>query len=700
MDLIKWDPVNDAWLDIGDTSKIVVDYNPLLDENNQYNDEPGLYEVSLLRRQEYLGIACKIFLNIELLPIQVVILEELWKRPFPLFIATRGFGKMISGLTPIRIKNGWKYMKDIVIGDKVYGGNGRLCTVINKTEHQKNLNMYRLTLRDGRTIECCEDHQWKVFDKNKNQYKKDDIIWSIVKTKDMVNNYYQKHIGKKNNGKEFRYALPINDPLLDEEEQSLPVHPYIVGILLGDGSITRKSVSIESADIEIIDKVKDLLPKGYTIRKRTRKKSKSNPYGIIRVNKQLPPFYYLLKQIGIFGCNSHTKFIPNQYKYNSYENKLELIRGLTDSDSYSGKSSIMYYTVSNQLSNDFLEVARSLGLACRHSIKQSWFNGKRYADCNVISIYTRLPIFSLSRKLNNYINHKKSKQGVSKYIKTYITNIEYIGKGDGYCISVDSPDNTYIIKDYIVTHNSFLLGVYALLRSLLFSDYKIVIAGAAFRQSKIIFSYMESIWNNAPILRSICSRSSGPHHDVDRWTFKINSSESLAIPVGCLIGDTLITGNNGIYNMKEYMGNKIWCRNKFKKVGFRYNKGFEDVIKVKTRAGFSYTGTYNHKMKIIRDGYEKWCRTDELKVGDDILIDTSERWFEPTFNCTPDQAYCLGAIIGDGGITDQYRIQFTTLDKEFLTYLNKEIGEFRPVKDKLHYFCCGKKRRQFFIFCI
>ena len=81
---------------------------------------------------------------------------------------------------------------------------------------------------------------------------------------------------------------------------------------------------------------------------------------------------------------------------------------------------------------------------------------------------------------------------------------------------------------------SFLLGLYAILRSLLCQGVKIVIVGAAFRQSKVVFEYMEEIWNNAPVLRDICSESSknGPKRDVDRWVFRIGDSTCTALPLG------------------------------------------------------------------------------------------------------------------------------------------------------------------------
>ena len=71
---------------------------------------------------------------------------------------------------------------------------------------------------------------------------------------------------------------------------------------------------------------------------------------------------------------------------------------------------------------------------------------------------------------------------------------------------------------------SFMLSLYAMLKCALIPGTKVVIVGAAFRQSKVIFEYMETIWRDSPVLRSICDTNSGPRRDTDRCTMRINDS--------------------------------------------------------------------------------------------------------------------------------------------------------------------------------
>ena len=79
---------------------------------------------------------------------------------------------------------------------------------------------------------------------------------------------------------------------------------------------------------------------------------------------------------------------------------------------------------------------------------------------------------------------------------------------------------------------SFMLALYAVLRALILPRRKVVVVGAAFRQSKVLFEYMETIWRNSPMLRDICDGDSGPRRDTDRCTLRLNESTVTCLPLG------------------------------------------------------------------------------------------------------------------------------------------------------------------------
>jgi hypothetical protein len=84
---------DDAWLGLGDLDSLIIKHNPMIGRSEIDIENPDLHLMKLMRNPEYFGFTVKMLFNIELHPIQVAILQEFWDRPFPMFIASRGFGK-------------------------------------------------------------------------------------------------------------------------------------------------------------------------------------------------------------------------------------------------------------------------------------------------------------------------------------------------------------------------------------------------------------------------------------------------------------------------------------------------------------------------------------------------------------------------------------------------------------------------------
>ena len=84
---------DDAWLGLGDLSKIVIPENPMIHRTEEEIENPDMHLMKLLRDPKNVGATCKLLFNIELHPMQCVILQEFWHRPFPMYIASRGWGK-------------------------------------------------------------------------------------------------------------------------------------------------------------------------------------------------------------------------------------------------------------------------------------------------------------------------------------------------------------------------------------------------------------------------------------------------------------------------------------------------------------------------------------------------------------------------------------------------------------------------------
>jgi len=392
--------------------------------------------------------------------------RALWENPVQnmMILSGRGVGKALRKTEKVRVVNGWTEIQNLKIGDKVYGGDGLLTNVTDVFGGQEDLSFYKFTLSDGRTIDSCEDHQWKVFDRRKTNGPGKKRGGYVVKTtKDLLPFYKNERVDSKYRAKhgvdkyinEYRFAIPLAGSL-SSDHNDVTIDPYTLGLFLGDGCITGKrgsSINLTSADDEIINYVYNKHPeldyKKITEVKNHKKISFGEAQNSFRTN---------LNDYGLLGTYSDTKFIPTEYLHNTEEVKLELLKGLMDTDGWSNDRGVIeYYTVSNQLADDVEYLIRSLGMGCHRSIKPSHYKkgGLRVdcKDCHRLMIFTDEAVFKLERKLK-YLGHIKSKAGQSKKEKTFITNIEYIGKEDGVCIKVDNKDHTFITKDHIVTHNS------------------------------------------------------------------------------------------------------------------------------------------------------------------------------------------------------------------------------------------------------
>ena len=125
-----------------------------------------------------------------------------------------------------------------------------------------------------------------------------------------------------------------------------------------------------------------------------------------------------------------------------------------------------------------------------------------------------------------------------------LTNPEYFSFICKHIFNVDLlPSQSLMLKEMWVRKfpmliasrgfgKSFILSLYAMMRALLMPGRKIIVVGAAFRQSKILFEYMDHIWRNAPILRDIVGNNSGPRRDVDMCRMVLGDSTVTCLPLG------------------------------------------------------------------------------------------------------------------------------------------------------------------------
>lgn len=372
----------------------------------------------------------------------------------------RGYEQPYSEL--VATPNGFVQMGSLKVGDEIWNPDGKTTKVLEIYE-QGFKDVYKLTLADGRSVRCGADHLWEVVCAN-NHFKH-----NVLTTHDLLNNglYNQCTVkGKRYNA--YKYYLPAIEPLqYNEKQQNIPA--YVLGALLGDGALTKRTPKISSIDQEILDRIQYLLGDGFEFkydpttsceyriidkeRFMHKDEFENGQYGVNRLHRWID-------DLGLCVSCAY-KFIPDQYKYGSIEQRYELIRGLMDTDGYVSKDGGMsFVNTSKQLIDDFVEVLRSLGILCSVSKRAPGKGGVRNGRAifgtkfsYVVYIKGNSDIFHLSRKRNRIRKNRKFSNKVA------ITNIEYLGEQEKQrCIFVSNENHLYLTRDYIPTHNSFKGG--------------------------------------------------------------------------------------------------------------------------------------------------------------------------------------------------------------------------------------------------
>lgn len=381
-----------------------------------------------------------------------------------MFATMNGFGALVAdemGLgkaQPLDAKiltpSGWKRMGDICIGDVVFGVNGKTCIV--KQIHPQGIGRtYRIKFSDESSTECSEDHLWAVNTPARKYRGKD---FMILTTKDIIRRGLTRKNGK--NGTRSNWYIPMAGPMELCSPDSKILHPYVMGVLLGDGGIScgRMNVHVDADDHEIARRINTLLPKGLTIKKQ---RSKGKGYLIsqsVGSNTTHKAALYL-KNIGLLGKRSYEKFIPDDYLFDSAKNRLELLRGLMDTDGTVGRCKrgnvASFCTTSKKIRDGVIFLVQSLGGTTSALVKHTFYtkNGRKHRCRNAFIMNMSLPSgvipFHLPRKYRLYPNLRK------KYKPTRaIVEIKDVGRKSMQCITVSANDGLYITDDFIVTHNS------------------------------------------------------------------------------------------------------------------------------------------------------------------------------------------------------------------------------------------------------
>ena len=411
----------------------------------------------------------------------------------------------LPGCQPLSQKivtpTGWTIMGKIKIGDKVIGRDGMPTEVLGIYPKGEK-DTYKVNTFDGTSTICCADHLWYTQtreEKNKNQQGK------IRVTRDIISDL--------ENG--VKHFLPRNEPVHFDKKE-LSIAPYTLGVLLGDGSYTDGHVRFASADQEIVDRVNDeIKPLGLYCQQANKQYSKAMVYTLSSIDgywegvkpvkitevssgktlcfstnykalefakcnkKTLSTrlFYgrtvdgqkyekygetwtnlirQALKNYDLYGKKAWDKFIPDDYKYSSVQDRIDILRGILDTDGSCRErvgDQVTFYTTSLRLAEDVIEIVRSLGGKAKLRSRDRRNEKNRNIVARRISYEVSI---TMPESINPFYLKRKAERFKGKNVgHIEILSIEKVGHEKVQCIKVDNTEHLYLTDDFIVTHNTF-----------------------------------------------------------------------------------------------------------------------------------------------------------------------------------------------------------------------------------------------------
>jgi len=336
--------------------------------------------------------------------------------------------------TPIPTPSGWTTIGEIKVGDKVFDECGKPASVVGMSPTYVHRDCYRVTFEDGSSIVADAQHPWLVKEKQQRTSKITPYVDRIISTLEMIP------------GKHF---IPTHDAL-DTPDIDLPIHPYLLGAWLGDGSRYEPSLCAGDQDMGELRTILE----GF--------------------GHDLSPIHYSGERVGwftVYGVRKHfsslgllrNKHIPAMYLRASRHQRELLLQGMMDTDGSVSKNlhQCTFVNTDSALISGFLELIRSLGLksfSCVQNGEVRLFPGGYESVCQPSSHIYFTPnvddqVFRFQRKL--LIQKKDRNRHSSRTNKIKIRSIEPVQSVPVRCISVDTPSHLFLAGDgMLVTHNT------------------------------------------------------------------------------------------------------------------------------------------------------------------------------------------------------------------------------------------------------
>lgn len=362
------------------------------------------------------------------------------------------------GLKEIWVANGSKYGKanyieqliyttegikrfgDLQEGDHVFDENGKPTKITYVTDTMYDHDCYEVVFQDSQKLIADAEHLWftKTHAERKNEArnKSGKKYGQVRTTLELLETLH--HIDRTH--KRPNHSIPLVTNPIELPEQNLPIDPYLLGLWLGDGDSNGGKLTICSDHAEVI--LKHLNDK--CVYNHVLDRSKPEVYKAERIRIK-----NLTTQLREFNLIKN-KHIPSHYLIGSPEQRLELLRGLMDTDGTICKRGHCTFDNTNiDLAKGVMDLAMSLGIKAHWHERIGKLYGVEKKTCYRVMFTTDIPVFKVKQKL------ERIRPVQSKSKNRYITEINKVPSVPVKCIKVENPTSLFLIgKGCIPTHNT------------------------------------------------------------------------------------------------------------------------------------------------------------------------------------------------------------------------------------------------------
>lgn len=401
-------------------------------------------------------------------PFQLEIINAFHANRFTIALTARQMGKALKLTTPVMTPDGFSTVGKLKVGDTIYGADGKPTNISFITETMTDHVCYDVKFSHGETVTADAGHLWTVRLPN----RKGEIV--TVTTERML----ELHAFYKKNGQSVSIQ---HTAALEFEDQDSPVDPYIFGLWLGDGHSDEARITCHVSDYTHY--LTAALNAGYELSEfRPDLRRPETGYFSIKGG-----FRAQIRTMGAMG----NKHVPDSMIFTTVEKRLQLLRGLMDSDGTIEKNGVCrFYQSNEEMIKKIRLLLSSLGIKSTHRVKKT-----THKDCHVLAFSTSLDVASLPRKkdrLKNLKNHPKN-------TRIYIDKIVEVNSVPVRCLQVDNADHLFLCGETLIpTHNTTVAAGYLLWKAMFTPDATILVTANKLNQALEIMDRIRFAYENLP----------------------------------------------------------------------------------------------------------------------------------------------------------------------------------------------------------